>query len=498
MSDRELIARRVGKLRQVRRGQVVLDYIVRAVFWGAAAGGLVILASCLFIIPWPALMEYYAAAAMLAGCIIGFAVASFFVRITPLRVANDIDVTLGLKERVSSALVLSKPEEGLMEKSDPFVRNLVSDAARTVEQLPLKRVYPWRIPRAWRLALPALLIAAGLCFLPQLNLFASEQEREEYKLVQQQGHKLEELAEAIQEEAKKKNDETLKEQATEIKRVGEKLSSGGANKKEALKEMQRLKDKLQTMSQSKVPPGQKALSGKLLEQMKMNEATRELAEALENSDLQAAQQQMGSLLQNLSQGKMTASDKEQLDELMKSIEQTLKSDEANNADAQAMKEQLEDIQQSMQQDQQLRDAVQQALDSFEQDLNNLTQQLSQNGMSQQASEMQQQMQQMQQQMQQNGMISPQSLQQMAQSLQNTQQQIQNNQNLSQQQQQQLSQSCQQAMSHLQGQQNQRGHGGEVQAPAQGELGQQNQNAMQNRQQMGSQLGKSMGQCSGGG
>jgi hypothetical protein len=490
MSDRELIALRVGRLRQVRRGQVVLDYLMRAVFWGAAAGGLVILASRIFVIPWPELMEYYAAGAIVAGCLIGFAIAGCFVRVTPLRVANDIDVSLGLKERVSSALVLSKPEEGLLDQGDPFVRNLVSDAARTVDKLPLRRVYPWRIPRTWRLALPALLIAAGISFVPQLNLFASEQEREEYKLVQEQGHKLEELAKAIKEESKKKNDETLKEQATEIKRVGEKLSSGGANKKEALKEMQRLKDKLQTMSQSKVPAGQQALAKELLSELKKNDATRELGESLENSDLQGAQQQLGNLLKNLSEGKMTASDQQQLQELMKSVEQSLKSDAAQNPDAQKLTQQMKDLQQAMQKDQELRKAVEQALDSFEKDLNNLSQQLSQNGMQQQAQQLQQQMQQMQQQMQQNGMVSPQNMQQMMQSLQNTQQAIQNNQSLSQQQKQNMGQACQQAMNHLQGQPGQQDQ--------QGQLSQQNQQAMQNRQQMGQSVSQSMSQCNGGG
>jgi hypothetical protein len=83
------------------------------------------------------------------------------VKLSALSVANDIDVSLGLRERVSSALSLGA---GAKQK-DPFVTTLVKDAARTVENLPLRKVYPWRIPRAWRLALPALLITVGLSFV---------------------------------------------------------------------------------------------------------------------------------------------------------------------------------------------------------------------------------------------------------------------------------------------------------------------------------------------
>ena len=48
------------------------------------------------------------AGGLLAATAIGFVAASFFVRLTPLEVANDIDVSLGLRERVSSALALDR------------------------------------------------------------------------------------------------------------------------------------------------------------------------------------------------------------------------------------------------------------------------------------------------------------------------------------------------------------------------------------------------------
>ena len=146
MSDRDKIKVRVSSLRRTRRYQVVLDYFVRGLFWGAIPAALVILASRLWVLPFN---EYLIAGALLAATVAGFLIAALLVRITPLAVANDIDVSLGLRERISSALALGATKH----RKDPFVKTLVKDAAKTVEKLPLKKVYPWTLPRAWKLVI---------------------------------------------------------------------------------------------------------------------------------------------------------------------------------------------------------------------------------------------------------------------------------------------------------------------------------------------------------
>ena len=105
MSDKEKIRYVVGRLRRTRRWQVVLDYFVVGLFWGAIPAALTILASRIWIFP---VSEYYVAGALLAATALGFLIASALVRLTPLAVANDIDVSLGLRERVSSALALDR------------------------------------------------------------------------------------------------------------------------------------------------------------------------------------------------------------------------------------------------------------------------------------------------------------------------------------------------------------------------------------------------------
>lgn len=442
MSDREKINLTVNRLRRTRRWQVVLDYLIVGLFWGAIPAGLAILASRIWVLP---VNEYILGAALLGAVATGFVIGSFFVRLTPLEVANDIDVTLGLRERVSSALALGEGKTA----ADPFVVTLVHDAAKQVEGLPLKKVYPWTLPPAWKLALPALLIAAALVFMPQLNLFASEEDRQEIKLIQDKGKELLELAKKAEEEPEERKDPVVKKQIEEIKRVGEKLERGNVKKKEALKELQRLKEKLEAQAQTQMTDGEKQLIAELGEQLSKLDTTGEMGKMLIEGDLKGLMSKLGELAANLQEGKLTPGDQALMEDLMKALDEALQSEAANSSEAQAMKQAMEELKEALKNDQQLREQMQSELNSLEQDVNELSEQLQQNGMNQPSEQLDQLMQQMQQQMEQNGMVNPSTLEQMKQALEQAQQSIQNNPSLGQQQQQQMSEQAQKCLDHFQ-------------------------------------------------
>ena len=72
--------------------------------------------------------------------------------------------------------------EGLRPKPrDPFVRALVRDAAKSVEKRHCARL-PLAPAARLALALPALLIAAALSFVPQLNWFVTAVRARQAKL----------------------------------------------------------------------------------------------------------------------------------------------------------------------------------------------------------------------------------------------------------------------------------------------------------------------------
>jgi len=441
MSDRERIQHTVDRLRLTRRAQVVLDYFVRGLFWGAIPAALMILASRIWIIPIPNSYEYYIAAGLLALTVVCCTLVAFFVKLTPLEVANDIDVTLGLRERVSSALALGEDKK---TAKDPFVKTLVKDAAKSVDGLPLKRVYPWRIPPALKLALPALLIAGAMVFVPQLNLFANEEDRNEIQIVNETGDKLIKMAEEIE----RKNEEQkpfINEQAKEIKRVGEKLSNNNMKKKEALKELQRLKEKLETQAQAQIPDGEKKFLSELGEQLTKFESTRELGEQMKDGDFKAMLSQMNELAKDMAMGKLSAEQQEMLEDIADALDEALKSEAAQDPQAQEMKKNLEDLKEMINQDKQMREQMEKMLNELEKDVSKLGKEMSQEGMQQQGQQLQQQMQKMQQQMQQDGNVSQQSMEQMKQMLEQAQEMIDKNTSLDNQTQQQLQESVKEAL-----------------------------------------------------
>jgi hypothetical protein len=488
VSDQEKIQVGVVKLRRRRRAQLLLDYFVRGLFWGSVPAALAIFATKLWLIP---LNPYIIGASLLTAVTLGFIIRAATKRLSLLSVAGDIDARLGLRERVSSAMALSAASPGTVKTTalsketplDPFVKTLLRDAAKTVDKLPAVRVYPWRAPRSWWQSAVILAITVALCFVPQLNWFVRQSDRAQAKLVQVEGNRLVELAKKMEQEAQKHKDPALAQQAKEIKRVGEKLNSGQIKKKDALKQLQRLKDKLQTQSQP--PQGEKKLAGQLGEQLAGKQSTRDLGEMLKQGKIDELSKQLKQLAESAAQGKLSSAQQQQLKDMAQAIDEALKSDAAKSPDAAALKQNLEQLKQAINKDQQLQQALQDAMKGFEKAMGDLTQQLSQNNMSSQSQSLNQLMQQMQQQIQQSGIVNPQTLQQMQQQLQNTQQQIQQNPQLSQQQKDQLGKACDKAQSYL-------GQNGQ-----QGQLSQQNNQAQQNRQQMSQQAQKSS-ECSGGG
>jgi hypothetical protein len=490
MSEHDQIKQMVSQLQRKRRLQLVLDYLMRGLFWGAIPAGLLILVSRLFIMP---INEYWFALGLLGTLTLAFIVLGIARRLTTISIANDMDAVLGFKERVSSAIALG--DNG--SAKDPFVKTLIQDTARRIDELELKHVYPWRLPPTWRYALPALVLAAAMSFVPQLNLLASPEAEEEYQQIKETGRELQELAEKTEKELEENRDPVLREHTEEIKRTGEKLEKNRMRKKEALKELQRLKDKLQMQAREDMPAGEKKLVDELAENLKQLETTEELGRLMEEMQLDKLQAELNELAMQLSEGKMNEQQAQFMDDMIKALEQTLQSQAASDPEAQALKQQLEEMKQTLQENKQLQKQLQSAADELEKDVNKLAESMKQNQMGQQGQQLQQQMQQLMEQLKQDGVMDPDSLQQMKESLESAQQNIQQNQSLSESQKQQLSQLAQEALQNFQSS-DPNCQGGEC-----GQMGnlnnkmqQGNQKLGQQMQGMGSQLGQGQGQMSG--
>ncbi|RYG63736.1 hypothetical protein EON77_20600, partial [bacterium] len=86
--------------------------------------------------------------------------------------AVALDERLGTKEKFSTALYLQN-DRGLV--GDPFAQAMVRDALMTADRVNLADRFPIQFPRAFGIAVAVGLVAFGLSFLKQYDLFKREE-----------------------------------------------------------------------------------------------------------------------------------------------------------------------------------------------------------------------------------------------------------------------------------------------------------------------------------
>lgn len=149
---------------------VLLSKLGMALVVSSAAWGLYWIIQRTFAFPFPAALSIGAAVG-LAATITG--VMTFLARRDALAAALRIDQAAGLKERLSSAFTLSR-------SSDPYAIAAVSDAERRAAGIHVPTHIPIQAPHTWPWSVATLLVAGLLfAFMPQLNLFANEEKKQD-------------------------------------------------------------------------------------------------------------------------------------------------------------------------------------------------------------------------------------------------------------------------------------------------------------------------------
>ena len=183
-------------------------------------------------------------AAVVPLSLIGGFVWAWRVRPTELEAAVGIDGSLGLKERISSALALGEP-------SRPIEEALIADAASKVKGLEPQRVVRFVTPRELKwLWAPAVLALLLVTLVPSFDLFGRKLAAEERKQTEQENRKearrikaqLDKLKRKLGKDPVKRNKSLLQD----MERIAsdlEKADSPDARKR-SMREMQALGDKL--------------------------------------------------------------------------------------------------------------------------------------------------------------------------------------------------------------------------------------------------------------
>jgi len=175
---------------------------------------------------------------------------TFLSPISPMDAARHAEARLGLKERLSSALEFeSAPRAALLPDVALLMRLQQEDAATYAQQLRAVDAVPLKLPWEARIALGGLGLLLLALILPNLPLFISPEQLIERKIVSKTGDKLESSARLIARQADSQHLEGSRHAAANIQRLGQHLSQGHLDKKQAMVEISKLTEQMRAEQQ---------------------------------------------------------------------------------------------------------------------------------------------------------------------------------------------------------------------------------------------------------
>ena len=283
-------------------------------------------------------------AAVVIGLIINF-VMTWIGRPTLVDASTEVDRRFGLRERLSSSMLLSKED-----RSTELGQALAADANRRAEVLDIGAKFDWGITRRVLVpAIPALL--AGLYFYIPNSLAEPVAETKTQSV---STNLVKNTTKPLLEQIRKKREEVEKEGLKDAVDMFKKLegelekmqNDAKLDNKEALSKLNDIKEQL---NERRKELGNADALKKNLQNMEKFESgpAEELAEALKKADFDKAEEALEKLMSDIKAGKLDKSEMEQLskqlEQLQKSLQQASQSHEQSK---QNLQEQIKQAQKS--------------------------------------------------------------------------------------------------------------------------------------------------------
>lgn len=294
--------------------QRVADRLASALRPALAAGVLLLGADKLWRLrfePWHPILVLVAIAAVL-GLWLGWP-----RRLTLHRTALILDERLRASERFSSAIALR--DDG---RDGPLLAALLADAEAHAAGVDLRAALPHRWPTATRASLFLLVLLFALPFVPRLSLWRSETDLATELVTRQVGEELAEKAAEVKAKAEQEGAREAQRAADRLLREALKLRRARMDKAEALRQLETLKSELQQQREK--------LAGQPLERTarqarrdlrQVGELSQQMADQLEEPQLDAAQRLLEELAKQAAAGKLSpAQAKQAAEELSKAAE----------------------------------------------------------------------------------------------------------------------------------------------------------------------------------
>ena len=245
---------------------------------------------------------------------------TFVGRATLADSAVEIDHRFALKERLSSALVLTDED-----RETELGTALSDDANRRAEKLDIRDKFTWGFNRRLLLPLVPALLAALLWYVPNQAEPESVAQANETSLTQ-----VNKATKPLMEEIKKKRELAEKEGLTAAVDMFKKLEGELAklqkdtklDTKQTLAKLNDIKDQLK---ERRKELGSADSLRKNLQNLEKFEAgpAEKLADALKQGDFEKAEESLEELLKNMQNGQMSKADMQKLQQQLEKLEQAM-------------------------------------------------------------------------------------------------------------------------------------------------------------------------------
>ncbi|MDQ3812415.1 MAG: hypothetical protein M3347_00520 [Armatimonadota bacterium] len=376
-----VLQRNLDRLTVRRNRQRMWKAMTRALTWGVGLAALVVLAYRFYLIDG----EWWQPLVIIAfSLVIGYR-NGLLQRSGPFAAAMDADRSLGLEDRLSSALAFVQPdavrhvrpvrpngwlsrlraliwprlayEAAIPSGSTELVPALVHDAAQHSTKLDPRQLYPVKADRTMYVLLALSVLLAIFAFMPNIEWLRSAEQRKFGALQQQEGKKLEAVAKLIQEKKEINKDSESQKLAKRLEKLATKMQRGRMTKRAVLVEMGQLRKDMEKAAKNDASNQQgdfDQMEQALREQQMETPEGQQMQDELKRGDREKAAQQLEKLAEKLEKNELTPQEREKAANDMEKAAKALRQQggEQNEAAAKQLEQAAKALRQQNQQKQQ--------------------------------------------------------------------------------------------------------------------------------------------------
>ncbi len=267
-------------------------------------------------------------------------VLTFVGRPTLADAAVEIDRRFGLRERLSSVLVMSKEDT-----ETDLGQALAADAQKRAEKLDVRDKFQWGLRRSLMLPLIPALIGAALWYAPNCLAPAEVANKDSKTTIKQ----IKSSTKPLLDQIKKKREQAEKDGLSDIeidffkKLEGELAKIQKDNKLDTKQSLAKLNDIKEQLEERRNEMGSAENLKRNLQNLEKFEAgpAEKLAEALKKGDFDKAEESLEKMLKKMEAGEMSPSETQQLQKQLEKIEQAMaEAAQSHEQNKQGLKEQI--------------------------------------------------------------------------------------------------------------------------------------------------------------